>query len=81
MGRYVIYSQEWPHTVHVAQGDVEGLVSALRDLQSRHRQGQLCLNLDGRDFTLDDSRPDARAAAMRVAILDVVGRRGIGSGD
>lgn len=75
MGRYVIYSQEWPFTTHVQRGDAEALASALRSLQARHAEGRLETNMQGRSFTLGDSDSDARAAAMRAGIAGALRKR------
>lgn len=72
LGRQVIYSFEWPHTIHVPYGDAGGLITALQELLAQHRSGTLSLNAQGRAFTIQDSDADAQAKLMYGAIEGVV---------
>ncbi len=73
-GRQVIYSFEFPHTIHVAHADEEGLVAALAVLRDAHARGDLPLNLEGRDSIIDAWVPDTRWTALRDQLLRVSGR-------
>lgn len=62
--RHVIYSFEFPHTIHVPHGDAEGLVAALGGLRDSYARGELGLNMAGREYMIEAWEPDARWARM-----------------
>lgn len=70
LGRYAIYSLEWPNTILLPRCEPQQLVEVLRDLQARHARNELPLNLEGRRFTAATSNPDAQASKMHEAILN-----------
>ena len=71
LGRHFIYSLDWPATIKVDYGDSVGLIAALRGLKESSEAGTLELNMEGREFTLVDSDPDAQAEIMREEFLRV----------
>jgi hypothetical protein len=75
LGRYVVYSYHWPHTIMVKYRDADGAVSALKDLRTRFDAGTLPLNEAGREFTVLDSDPDRQADSMRDAFLEILAGR------
>jgi hypothetical protein len=67
--RHVLYSYPFPHTTHIAFGDVDQLVQALRHLFHFHQTGRLAPNVSGWAYArqaFDEAR-DARALVALLA--------------
>jgi hypothetical protein len=67
--RHILYSYPLPHTTHIAFGDVEQLVEALRNLFHLHETGRLEPNVSGWAYAaheFDEAR-DARALVSLLA--------------
>jgi len=58
--RPVIYSYATPYVIHVEHGDSAGLLAALTELRSLHGLGGIPLNLDGREWALQEYDPTRR---------------------
>jgi len=70
-GRHVLYSFEFPHTIHVPHADEEALVQELARLRDLHNRGELGLNLEGRQSIIEAWVPDTRWAALAEHIVDL----------
>jgi len=67
--RPVIYSYEWPHTVHVPYRDEHGLVTALAALREQHVTGGILRNDAGRAWALREYDQAARIARLLDVLL------------
>jgi hypothetical protein len=75
LGRHVIYTYPWPHTITVPHGDSDALIRELLQLRDAFNAGTLPLNEAGREFTVIDSDPERRAASVRSALLEILAGR------
>ncbi len=73
-GRRVIYSFEFPHTIFVARGDLDGLVAELSRLQVEHSSGRLQHNLEGRAYILETWDPVKRWKEVRDGLVRISDR-------
>lgn len=69
--RHVVYSYEYPHTIHVAFGDVDGLVREISALKERHSRGELHPNSEGREYVLQQFDPDVLFPRLKDALIEV----------
>jgi glycosyltransferase involved in cell wall biosynthesis len=67
--RPVIYSMHEPHTIHVAFGNTDGLITALMALREQHRADGVPLELAGREYALREFDPDTRFGRLLAALL------------
>lgn len=81
LARHVLYSYPFPHTTHVAFGDVEQLVQALRNLFGLHEAGRLKPNVSGWAFAKHkfDEASDVRALVSLLSETLAGRRAGIAS--
>jgi len=75
LGRYVIYTYDWPNTITIPYGDAAALIRELVALRERFDKGLLEPNVAGREFTLVDCDPKRRAESMHSAFLDIFAGR------
>ncbi|HWQ52169.1 MAG TPA: hypothetical protein VN442_00700 [Bryobacteraceae bacterium] len=66
--RHVLYSYPFPHTTHIAFGDVERLVEALQKLFHLHQTGRLGPNVSGWAYATHEF-DEARDARVLVSLL------------